>query len=101
MHPFIRSRLFFHREPIFLSPKEGMGCTPRGAGLAQGKGNLPPKGLRALQLELGRVGRVRRVGLFSSSGIGMGEVCMRQGDVIGLWNWHGLGTWHCIGRPFA
>ena len=32
----------------------------------QSKGNLPPKGLRALQLEVGRMRHVRQVGLFQA-----------------------------------
>ena len=44
-----------------------MCCATGGTRLVQGKANLPPNGgLCALQLEVGRVGRVRRVGLFQA-----------------------------------
>ena len=45
--------------------------------------------LRALRFAIGGGTHATREtsGTFSSSGIGLGEVCMGQGDVIGLWNW--------------
>ena len=76
---FIGSRPFFHPRKAWVAlPEELDWCKAR-----------PICRLRASRFAIGG-GTCRTCATcrtFSSSGIGLGEVCMGQGDVIGLWNW--------------
>ena len=77
---FIYRRPSFHpRNACVALPEEPDWCKAR-----------PICRLRASRFALG-IGTCRTCATcrtFSISGIGLGEVCMGQEDVVGLWNWH-------------